>query len=796
MPGTVRLVDPDGGLRDVPVEAAGTLLQDSRWRIATTADALDRAVAQARETDYGGVGGAVAATGAAVARGATLGASDAAARLIGGEDARFDLSQLRAENPGISTGGEIAGVIAPALLTGGASLPAGLAGAAGRSAAAAVGGGIRGAIAGEAITGGLLGLGQGVSELALSDDPLTLSHAAATLSSNALYGAAAGAGAGLAAKGVEAGLGAAKRALDRALVASSEQRAMRAVGELETEAAAHPSAIGPETDVTTLDRAGLKKAREQAVEEFHAAQEPERRAFVDDLRASRDAAEAEKTWIATQGGKTREVRSLGRATLEADKRIDALLKVEADLVDKPQRALSALRQQEQALTKLQEWGERETGRYLDEVATGRDRIRAELLDNKIDGFRFGKGGISRTSPVVNDIVERLFQERYPTPDRLPTNLQVLNAVPGAIERNRALQDRLARLAEAPASPRLSAIDEAEAKLGIKAPVKEPESALGAVGAVLKAAAHAVPFGSVAEKAAGALGGIRKAIGAGAERTARAASAFLGKAEPAVAKAAKVTPRVTATAALASLRYGEPETDARGKRVAKPEPKTLPELYRARTDEIRSQVQLAPDGSFQMRPAARVKMAAKLSGLGVVDPIAADRLESAGAARIAWLASQMPRRPDFAGLPVGPDTWRPSDLEMRAWAIKAAAADDPYAVLARASAGKKARVVPEEAMALQALYAPLLDDYVTRIVTGLSDRKERLPYPQRLALSMLTGRPLDPAMTPNVMRELQSMFAAEPGTAGGTMAPRPSPQFGSVKRSDTGTPAQRRQGVGL
>lgn len=790
-PRTLPLVDPvSGDFFNVP-EGDASYYLDRGWKSQTAGDVGAAALRGAREIDYGGVGGAAKAVLAAGARGATLGLSDVAARALGGDETADTLRGLREEHPTLSTGAELAGAVLPAVLSGGESLPASLAARAGRGVAEAAGGGIRGALAGGAAEGALFGAGQGVSELALSQDPLTLEHAAAAIGSNALYGAAAGGLAGGAVKGVEAGLGSAKRALDRALIARSEGRAMGAVGELEAEAAARPAAIGPETDITTLDRAGLKAAREQELEAVHAAQVPDREAFVDELRASREAMKEEKPWIATANGKTREVREIGKLTLEADRRIDGLLKVEQDLVDKPQKALSALRQQEQALGKLQGWGERETQRYVDEVAGARDRIRAELLENKVPGYVFGKGGISRTSPAIDDIAEGIFKERYPNPDRLPTNLLVLNAVPGALERNRGLQDRLAKLAEAPTSPRLTAIDATEEALGARTAPPKPEAASSPLGEVLKVAAHAVPFGAVAEKAAGALGGLRKAVGAGAERIGRAASDFLGKAAPAVGKAAKLAPPV-ATKVLAALRYGEP--DDQGK--SRPEPKTLPELFKARTDEIKAQVQLAPNGTYQMRPAARAKMAARLSGLGVVDPIAADRLESAGAARIAWLASQLPRRPDLAGLPVGPDTWQASDAAMRSWTRKANAAEDPYGVLERASAGAKARVVPEEIMAMRALQPALLNDYITRIITGLPGRKERLPYPQRLALSMLTGQPIDPAMTPVVMREIQSMHASVPGTAGGTMAPRAKAQFGSVKRSDPGTPAQRRQGVGL
>src|SRR5262245_35177743 len=121
---TIRLIDPDGIIRDVPVESAATTLQDPRWRVPTHTDDLDRVAAQAREADYGGTTGAIKAGAAGVARGVTLGLSDVAARVLGGDQAAIDLSGLREEHPTISTGSEIVGAIAPAFLSGGESLPA------------------------------------------------------------------------------------------------------------------------------------------------------------------------------------------------------------------------------------------------------------------------------------------------------------------------------------------------------------------------------------------------------------------------------------------------------------------------------------------------------------------------------------------------------------------------------------------------------------------------------------------------------------------------------------------------
>lgn len=802
-PKSVTMVDPaTGRSADVALDQVNTY-RDLGFTLEGADERSARLSAEAQESLYGGARGALLAGTAGVLRGVTLGGSDAAARLLGGEDSAIALSGYREAHPGVSLGSELAGVLLPAVLSGGAAAPAGLAGRAGAAVAERAGGGILGGIAGGAAEGALFGAGQGVTELALSQDPLTLEHAAAAISSNVLYGAATGGVAGGALKGVEAGLGSAKRALDRALLERSGGRAMKAVEELEAEAASAPGAVTAETDLSTLDKKGLDLAEKAEVDRVVASRQPERERFVEQLDAAHKAREPDKEWLAIVADRNPDkyAREQAKVLFNADRRVRNLLDNRAGLAERPGRATEWLQQERQALDGLIEHGRVELEQFREAANAAPETVRKELRAGDLDGFKMGKGAIPTVipprSPIIDDIVDREVQARFPRDAGgaliIPRELAGFEdgRLQVALNRNRDLQQTIENLGRAPRSDRLAQIDAAREAIGGRTapPKAAPESS--PVGDVLRFAAHAVPFGSVAEKAVGALGGLRKAAGAAAERVGRSASDFLGKAAPAVGKAATAAPG-PATKILAALRYGEPATDENGKR--RPEPKTLPDLYQARTDEIKAQVHIAPDGSFQMRPAARERMAAKLSGLGAVDPIAADRLESAGAARIAWLASQMPRRPELAGLPIGPDTWRPSDMEMRTFAVKAAAVEDPYAVLARAGAGKKARVVPEEAQALQAVWPQVLNDYVTKVVTGLAERQKRLPYAQRLALSMLTGRPLDPAMTPTVLRELQSMYANEPGTAGGTMAPRAQAQFGSVKRSDPGTAAQRRQGL--
>lgn len=96
----------------------------------------------ANQKKYGeGVGNVAKAGVAGAARGLTLGASDAVATALGGEETRTALEGLRSANPIASGVGEVAGAVAPLVLSGGSSAGAqgaSLAGRAGQLGAGAV----------------------------------------------------------------------------------------------------------------------------------------------------------------------------------------------------------------------------------------------------------------------------------------------------------------------------------------------------------------------------------------------------------------------------------------------------------------------------------------------------------------------------------------------------------------------------------------------------------------------------------------------------------------------------------
>lgn len=165
-------------------------------------EAMEAGIAGEKEDIYSGFGYGAAAFGAGVARGVTLGGSD---WLLAGSGLESTLRDLKEIRGGESLAGELTGIIGTSVLTGGAGgaarggqlgsllarTPAGMV----TSAAARFGaqGGFKRAVAAEAFEGLAFGVGQGISNLALTNEPLTAEVVASELLSNGAIGFAGGA---------------------------------------------------------------------------------------------------------------------------------------------------------------------------------------------------------------------------------------------------------------------------------------------------------------------------------------------------------------------------------------------------------------------------------------------------------------------------------------------------------------------------------------------------------------------------------------------------------------------------
>lgn len=777
---SVTMVDPvSGSAHDVPLDQAQAFA-DRGWHEESATARGVRVGQEVREDLYGGAAGTAKAIVAGGLRGATLGFSDVAARAIGGEDTGIELEGLREVNPGVSFASEFAGALAPTLLSGGsgaaAYLPSSLAARAGAGAARLAGGGLRGALAAGAVEGALYGAGEGLTQTALSDDPLDLERAASTIGINTLVGAGVGAGASGLTHGVARGLSEAKGALDGWL---DKQAAARAARDIPT------SAITAETDVANLDRKGLAELEKHELARLDSELAPQRERFVEALNEAHQAREAAKDWLAGTASRNEDkyAREKAKVLLSTDIKIRNVLDNRAGLVENPARAKDLLQRESEALDYLIKRGRSEVEAFRSAFDDAPRAIREDLLAKHAEeGFGFGKGAVPRDSPVLDSIVEQRLAEKFPrNPDGTliwPKELTGFDQLGLMRARNRDLLNTVSNLERSranPASDKLSAIEAARDALS-----RGPEPKSGAAAVLEAVAPFAGPVGALASGTK-AIAKLRNAAGVVAERSGKAVSRFLGTAAPAIEAAEKYVPPV-ATKVLAAVRFSDRKRDD--------EPDDLAGLYAARSKELRELTEYAPDGSVQMRPAQRIKMADKLDGIRAVDPITADRIETKAATKIEWLSKQLPRRPDIGGAGIGPDNWRPSDLEMRSWARKVHAADDPLGVFERALHGA---VTPEDVQAMTAVHPEMLRDWGAQVSTQLPALRKRLSHQKRLALSMLTGIPVEPAMHPQVLAVLQDQFTDEPGSEGGTQAPRAQPQFGSVSKSiEVATPAQARQ----
>lgn len=719
MAGPVNMVTPEGDVQ--PVDEANITEATARgWRVENAAENAQRITGEVKADRYGGVVGGTVATGLGVLRGVTGGLSDIGARAIGAEE---DVAGLREEHPYLSTGGEVLGGINPAGFGGMASRLGQ------RIAKTAEGAGVATKLArgtaGYAAEGGLQGLGTGVSELALSDDPLTMERATSVLSSNVLLGGAIGGGAGLLGKAAEIGLVKAKGAL--------------------ADIAERGAASQVTGDLAGLDAKSLRAAHDVELESIEATRVPARKALAEDVAAFRKEVKDSKIWLATKGAEEREIREIGKISLKADRQLDNLLNNPKALADNPKRALTALQQQEHALEQLSLQG---------------DNLRVKFAS-----------------------------------DTSGERLAALERGTKALEQNRALQAKIAEISAPPSSPRLAAIADAREALAMpKAPQSMGEKmASGVAYSLGSSAVSAIPFvgpmmapfagaavaGIVGEKVFGRLA---KGVAEQAGRTGKALDTFLSTARR-IAPAAPVL----ATKVLVALRYAK-ASEKQPEPVGTP---TLAKVYKERAAEIRSQTQYTPTG-VQMRPEARLQMAASLDAVRAGSPIIADRMETLAARRLEFLASKLPRKPDLQALQTGPDHWQPSDMEMRTFARYAAAVEDPGGIEERLASGQ---ITPEDADVMRSVYPERYAHIQQQLVTRLPELRAQLPYARRLALSIFSGVPIDPSMNPRVLAVLQGSYASEDNAAedGGPPGPKAKPAFGSVKSVDK-TLSEQRQGA--
>jgi hypothetical protein len=841
-----RLYEQPDGAERVSVEVApGLVGETSVGELGAVAGAGARPesnaslVARERsariEREQGGVLGTLATAGETVLDEASFGLYGAAGELVGGDQYTEERLERQEANPVVHGVTKVGTILGTTLASGGTGMigkvaratPLGAVAARGsRIAALGEGGGAlaRGGalVAGGVFEGGATGAGQAVQELVATDDELTVERIGSALSSNIGPGMVYGAAGNLAAAGVGKALRKAKGALDN-LAAKGTREGVEGGAQVADDLAE----LGPEdlrkakkaelervdlertttkqqltaakkAELDAIDqgkvtaKADLEVARKAELDAIEAARVPQRTSLVDDLRVHREALTEEKIWLATKdvdAKKVGNVREISKISYDADKSIRSMLNNPKALAERPLKALEALQRQEHALELLAR-NEDELRRVFAADETGTraaslDRLGAAVERNRALQARVRELVAPPASPKLAQIADQL--ESLKTAGRSSAKLDELQAAMDDLATKGRTSKRLDEIAAAQemlAGGGKKGIGESLVQGSIFSSVTGAVAGLGIPGAGFIAPMLGGKVASaVTERLFGQVG---KAAGQVAKRSAAAVDAFLtvGK------KVAPAVP-VLATKVLSAVRYEE-EAPARrprrGTKVAK-DP-TLAELYKTRSAEIRNLTAAGPDGRPKLRRDARERIAAMLSPIAAVDPLLADRLEAQEARKLEYLARKLPRRPDTGSLPMGPDTWQPSEFAMRGWARTIAAAEDPIGIVERMA---DATITPEDAEVMRELFPEQLAALTQDILERLPELQQTLPYERRIAMAILTGVPVDPSMQPRVIARLQATFKREAGTEGGIQGPTPQPQFGSVKNQDE-TAAQRREGA--
>lgn len=777
--------------------------------ISPTVSAADVALAQghaARAADASGVLGGAKALGGGIASGLTLGALNPWAN-----EQEF--------HGALSLGGNIIGQTLPLLLSGGAAAPeelgadaalaAGRAGEAGSAITAAaegapvglgelaskaaslhpyalaqraggavgtaIGGGI-GQIAGAAVEGAGFGAGQGVQESMLSQDPLTAEQIMGNISSNALFGMGIGAGISSVGKLAELGLS-------------------KAGGALRTASEARAALSSMPGDLAAMDENGLKaeltKATEQhtrdvadEVQNVKTQQAQQREQLVGQVKDLHEALKTDAPIFMAVGEDAN--KAVGGELWKIDGMKEAYAKIGGGFgrLSKGLGNTRALAENPKALTGLIDGLQRqELG--LEAIQKQLPRLQETLADHP--QFARGLPYVGEALDATRDQITKLKTlSQYVSPREI--GRVVLDDAGQA-----AFPEKLLKLTSGE-SERVTAIKGAQQAL------KDGKD-LGFVGSKVKraaqtiasGAAHFVPgFGpllahSFGETAGNAIEWAARRLKGVAGKTADATSGhletFLDTAKTA-GKAARAPLVAHASEVLSKARFSDEEVPAKGD--------GLGDLFTARSAELRSQTQYMPDGSVQVRPEKRQQIAAAFDGIRAAAPVLADKLEDIATRKIAFLSSILPRKPDMGdSISFGPDKWKPSDLEIRAFARSVRAVEDPESVEKRLAHGV---MTPEEARAYRTVYPARFAGLQQSILQGAPTLSKTLSMQKKIAVSVFTGVNLIPALQPNVLAVLQSTFRTEPGTTGGTQSPMAEPSYGhygSLKSIDKPSPSQSR-----
>lgn len=748
--------------------------------------------------------------------------------------------EIAEEHPTATLLGNLAGAVNPY----GAG---GVATAAGRVASGAVkGSGIASRIAapivGGVAEGGVFGIGQGFSDVALSENPMNAETILRTVGSNALYGGIAGGvvGAGGALLH-EAAVGA--RDGMRKLAASAVPTAEKRVGEdlLETLARgpAKPSAevkAAARADAKVLkgtlddEAAALKTAREGVETEAKAYREELAEAtkrfksdlektdslsrqwrararslpeFADDASATRQAyaqlddamtetgrffpAEVRKeTVIGKRGAPTAKTRNVYQLKLDDD----AIHRVVREQPD----ALAALqRQRESAVNLLRTINPKTEIGSVDDVFRSADDLTGALTKGADAETRLAQMGERVASPKLEaierqiDDLEKLYRN---DPVRLAkeTRKYVDAAEAAGL---RATPDDLAAVAKANGLEGVpSAGSEMESVLKAKVYQKAAKAQLsarrgGAARPTQDGGLVSIGVGMAVDTMIdGALGFALGGMAGGL--VGRVLRGGLGGMKGKLLKNAMKASGVIAEGIDGLLKSKAPTVARRGATEVGSvlSANSFGDTRRkAKTPQEMLKARAEELAEYLANPVAMEhRLHERLEGIRAVDLKLGDQVWSAAKRKLEFLAAKMPKNPGIGSV-TNPDRWRPSEGEIAKFERYVRAADDPLVALDDMRAG---RLTPETVETIQAVYPAMYAEIQRTIMETLPQLRAELPHRTRLQLSLF-GIDVDSSLRGEFIASMQASPAAEQAQQ---QAPRPRVP---PARKPEATPAQTMAG---
>lgn len=750
----------------IPGDSVGTAVQRGFEHRAIAFDGVvNEARSRAQEEVYGGALGIAQTAVEGGLRGATLGLSDIAFEAIG-EDAS-SLRARREVNPTTALVSELTGAIAPSVLSGGtsgfASVARALPSARLTAQAGALGktiGGLKGALTAGAVEGAVFGAGQGVSNIALSDEPLTAEAAFKEIGINSLYGGALGGAfgagaAGLAKLGNTVKSSLVKRTAPLLDVASKEGKALQ------------QRLLSHTDDLDDLAERILSKADDRTTTGFrHAVDDDLAEQTFRGLKSQKSEALEYVSGVAN-GSTTTAITKAASKAEAAEAKIAKMLSGKKGPVDFS-RASSLTQSQAGQIGKLyDDFGSavatlrKESGLPIQATARPVSSQIVQAIDGVGDLAKTaraaqadylsklgGKDGKTSLKQLFAKDPEEAF-EALRALDRSNKAMADLAEVVGGKEgaKLRTATDGLSETVQSATKESgnsLPAIAEVAAVLGIEEALLPDFD--GPLDDILKLylATRAVgkfsKSGGLAKKALSAVeskipGGksadiVRGFVNDSTAHLATAAGNSLNRVQSGLAKSletgGKILKRSTPATAqvLNSVTFSGAETGG---------DKTAHEAFKARAQELSAAV--------SNMPATEQRIHDKLAAVRQTNIGVGDKIAGHARATLEYLHQKMPKDPGVLQS-FGVSKWRPTESEMDKWAKYVRAAQDPAGVVERFGNG---HITREDAETLRTLYPAHFGKVQTWIMDNLPAIQKNTSYQRRIQMSILMGVAADPIM---------------------------------------------------